>query len=64
MITGGKKNEVVKENGGGIVCNRSVGKFHGNGTDKPQYRGGNRCLRCKKYRRGNQNSDSNRENLD
>ena len=60
----GTKNEVVKENSGGIVSNRSVGKFHGNGTDKPEYRSGNRSLRRKKYRRGNQNSDSNRENLD
>ena len=55
---------MVKENSGGIVRSRSVGKFYSNGTDKPQYRGGNRGLRRKKYRRGNQNSDSNRENLD
>ena len=55
---------MVKENGGGIVRGRSFGEFRGNGTDKPEYRSGYRSLRREKYRRGNQDGDSNRENLD
>ena len=55
---------MVKENSGGIVRNRSVGEFRGNDTDKSQHRSGNRSLRQEKYRRGNQDGDSNGENPD
>ena len=55
---------MVKENGGGIVCGQSFGEFCGNGTNKLEHRGGNRGLRREKYRRGNQDGDSNRKNLD